>query len=135
MNHTEYFDFTGANSAEDIYGLLDSMSENELGMVREAIKNIHECAQLDICQRYNRWFDHTLLSVLKDFAQATSSLLQIERDTNTIDVLIRNSRGLDITENSKGMYMALLMAVHIFMEADGDDVVLALTFDCHRIVS
>lgn len=135
MNRTEYFDFTGASRAEDIYGLLDSMSENELGMAREAIKNIRECAQLDECQRYNRWFDHTLLPVLKDYAQVTSSLLQIERDTNTIDVLIRNSRGLDITENCKGMYMALLMAVHIFMEADGEDTVLALTYDCSRIVS
>lgn len=131
----ECFDFTGANGTKDIYGLLDSMTEKELGMVREAIRNIHESAELADYQRFNRWFDQTLLPIFKDYAQITSSLLQIEREGQTIDVLIRNSRGLDITENCKGMYMALMMAVHIFIEADGEDSVLALTYDCSRIVS
>ena len=71
----------------------------------------------------------------KEYAQMTSSLLQIERDNGTIDVLFRNSGGLDITENCKGMYMALMIAVHIFMDSDAGDAVLALTYDCCRIVS
>ena len=45
------------------------------------------------------------------------------------------SGGLDITENCKGMYMALMIAVHIFMDSDAGDAVLALTYDCCRIVS
>ena len=79
--------------------------------------------------------DHTLLPIFKEYAQMTSSLLQIERDNGTIDVLFRNSGGLDITENCKGMYMALMMAVHIFLDSDAGDSVLALTYDCCRIVS
>ena len=101
----------------------------------EAVRNIRETAQLAQFERYNAWFDHTLLPIFKEYAQMTSSLLQIERDNGTIDVLFRNSGGLDITENCKGMYMALMIAVHIFMDSDAGDAVLALTYDCCRIVS
>ena len=131
----EQYDFTDAGNAKDIYGLLDCMSEKELEMAREAVRNIRETALLAQYERYNIWFDHTLLPIFKDYAQITSSLLQIERDSGTIDVLFRNSSGLDITENCKGMYMALMTAVHIFMESDAGDAVLALTYDCCRIVS
>jgi len=131
----EQYDFTDAGNAKDIYGLLDCMSEKELEMAREAVRNIRETALLAQYERYNTWFDHTLLPIFKDYAQITSSLLQIERDSGTIDVLFRNSSGLDITENCKGMYMALMTAVHIFMESDAGDAVLALTYDCCRIVS
>lgn len=122
-------------NAKDIYGLLDCMSEKELEMAREAVRNIRETALLAQYERYNIWFDHTLLPIFKEYAQMTSSLLQVERDSGTIDVLFRNSSGLDITENCKGMYMAFMMAVHIFIDSDGGDAILALTYDCCRIVS
>ena len=131
----EQYDFPDTGNAKDIYGLLDCMSEKELEMAREAVRNIRETAQLAQFERYNAWFDHTLLPIFKEYAQMTSSLLQIERDNGTIDVLFRNSGGLDITENCKGMYMALMIAVHIFMDSDAGDAVLALTYDCCRIVS
>ena len=131
----EQYDFTDAGSAKDIYGLLDCMSEKELEMAREAVRNIRETALLAQYERYNIWFDHTLLPIFKEYAQMTSSLLQVERDSGTIDVLFRNSSGLDITENCKGMYMAFMMAVHIFIDSDGGDAILALTYDCCRIVS
>ena len=131
----EQYDFTDAGNAKDIYGLLDCMSEKELEMAREAVRNIRETALLAQYERYNIWVDHTLLPIFKESAQMTSSLLQVERDSGTIDVLFRNSSGLDITENCKGMYMAFMMAVHIFMDSDGGDAVLALTYDCCRIVS
>ena len=94
----EQYDFTDTGNAKDIYGLLDCMSEKELEMAREAVRNIRETAQLAQFERYNAWFDHTLLPIFKEYAQMTSSLLQIERDNGTIDVLFRNSGGLDITE-------------------------------------
>ncbi|WP_138311306.1 MULTISPECIES: hypothetical protein [unclassified Clostridium] len=131
----EQYDFTDAGNAKDIYGLLDCMSEKELEMAREAVRNIRETALLAQYERHNIWFDHTLLPIFKEYAQMTSSLLQVERDSGTIDVLFRNSSGLDITENCKGMYMAFMMAVHIFMDSDGGDAILALTYDCCRIVS
>ena len=131
----EQYDFTDTGNAKDIYGLLDCMSDKELEMAREAVRNIRETAQLAQYERYNVWFDHTLLPIFKEYAQMTSSLLQIERDNGTIDVLFRNSGGLDITENCKGMYMALMIAVHIFLDSDAGDSVLALTYDCCRIVS
>mgnify|MGYP006972061146 FL=1 len=131
----EQYDFTDAGNAKDIYGLLDCMSEKELEMAREAVRNMRETALLARYERYNIWFDHTLLPIFKEYAQMTSSLLQVERDSGTIDVLFRNSSGLDITENCKGMYMAFMMAVHIFIDSDGGDAILALTYDCCRIVS
>ena len=38
----EQYDFTDTGNAKDIYGLLDCMSEKELEMAREAVRNIRE---------------------------------------------------------------------------------------------
>ena len=61
----EQYDFTDTGNAKDIYGLLDCMSEKELEMAREAVRNIRETAQLAQFERYNAWFDHTLLPHLQ----------------------------------------------------------------------
>ena len=53
----EQYDFTDTGNAKDIYGLLDCMSEKELEMAREAVRNIRETAQLAQFERYNAWFD------------------------------------------------------------------------------
>ena len=42
----EQYDFTDTGNAKDIYGLLDCMSDKELEMAREAVRNIRETAQL-----------------------------------------------------------------------------------------
>ena len=49
----EQYDFTDTGNAKDIYGLLDCMSEKELEMAREAVRNIRETAQLAQFERYN----------------------------------------------------------------------------------
>ena len=67
----EQYDFTDTGNAKDIYGLLDCMSEKELEMAREAVRNIRETAQLAQFERYNAWFDHTLLPIFKEYAQMT----------------------------------------------------------------
>ena len=84
----EQYDFTDAGNAKDIYGLLDCMSEKELEMAREAVRNIRETALLAQYERYNIWFDHTLLPIFKEYAQLTSSLLQVERDLSLIHILL-----------------------------------------------
>ena len=40
----EQYDFTDTGNAKDIYGLLDCMSEKELEMAREAVRNIRGSA-------------------------------------------------------------------------------------------
>ena len=51
----EQYDFTDTGNAKDIYGLLDCMSDKELEMAREAVRNIRETAQLAQYERYNVW--------------------------------------------------------------------------------
>ena len=58
----EQYDFTDTGNAKDIYGLLDCMSDKELEMAREAVRNIRETAQLAQYERYKVWFDHTPVS-------------------------------------------------------------------------
>ena len=70
----EQYDFTDTGNAKDIYGLLDCMSEKELEDGQGGgPKHPWETAQLAQFERYNAWFDHTLLPIFKEYAQMTSS--------------------------------------------------------------
>lgn len=76
-----------------------------------------------------------ILPLLKDFAELTSSSLEIQRDEiGIITTCIRNSNGLDITESCHGMYLALLLAVQIDLDADNDETILALIYDCRKFI-
>lgn len=82
------------------------------------------------------WFNSAILPVLKEYAEQTSSILDIERDKkDIIQATLRNSCGLSIMENCHGLYMALIMAVQIFVDIEDKDPALVLTYDCHKFVN
>ena len=80
--------------------------------------------------KYTEWFNTAILPVLKEYAERTSSILDIERDRETlIQATLRNSCGLDISSDSHRLYMAVMSAVHIFVDVEDGDPVLVLTYD------
>lgn len=77
-----------------------------------------------------------ILTVLKDFAELTASLLEIERDDNgIITIAFWNKGGIDITESCKYMRIALFAASNISVDYDDEKVILVLVYDCNNFVN
>jgi hypothetical protein len=98
--------------------------------VHEAIQRIKQDTETEETIKQMEWFDNAILPILKTYAERTSSILDIERDRETlIQATLRNPVGLDISSESHCLYMAIMSAVHILVDNEDGDPVLVLTFD------
>ncbi|RJW53985.1 hypothetical protein DXC92_01585 [Clostridiales bacterium TF09-2AC] len=136
MNTIEKYDYTASESiADQVLVEVEELDNRQRVLLHEAIARIKRDTEADDTQKHIRWFDTVILPLLKDFAELTSSSLEIQRDEiGIITTCIRNSNGLDITESCHGMYLALLLAVQIDLDADNDETVLTLIYDCRKFI-
>lgn len=127
----ERYDFTvNANVVGNVPEELDRLTNKEIIAVHDAIQRIRKETEADATTKHIAWFDTAILPVLKEYAERTSSILDIERDKETlIQATFRNSGGLDISSESRCLYMAIMSAVHILIDVEGGDPVLILTYD------
>ncbi len=127
----ERYDFTAnADLAGNVPAELDRLTNKEVIAVHEAIQKIKQDTETEATTKYTEWFNTAILPVLKEYAERTSSILDIERDRETlIQATLRNSCGLDISSDSHRLYMAVMSAVHIFVDVEDGDPVLVLTYD------
>lgn len=136
MNTIEKYDYTASESiADQVLVEVEELDNRQRVLLHEAIARIKRDTETDDTQKHIRWFDTVILPLLKDFVELTSSSLEIQRDEiGIITTCIRNSNGLDITESCHGMYLALLLAVQIDLDADNDETVLTLIYDCRKFI-
>ena len=136
MKEIERYDYTVNESiADQVLTEVEELDNKQRVLLHEAISKIKRDTESDDTQKHIRWFDMVILPLLKDFAELTSSSLEIQRDeTGIITACMRNSNGLDITESCHGMYLALLLAVQIDIDADHDETILALIYDCRKFI-
>lgn len=127
----ERYDFTvNADVVGSVPEELDRLTNKEIIAVHDAIQRIRKETETDATTKHIAWFDTAILPVLKEYAERTSSILDIERDRETlIQATFRNSGGLDISSESRCLYMAIMSAVHILIDVEGGDPVLILTYD------
>lgn len=112
----ERYDFTvNADVVGSVPEELDRLTNKEIIAVHDAIQRIRKETEADATTKHIAWFDTAILPVLKEYAERTSSILDIERDRETlIQATFRNSGGLDISSESRCLYVAIMSAVHIF---------------------
>lgn len=127
----ERYDFTvNAEIAGSVPEELDRLTKKEVIAVHEAIQRIKQDTETEATTKLIEWFDTAILPVLKEYAERTSSILDIERDRETlIQATLRNACGLDISSDIHCLYMAIMSAVHIFVDVEEGDPVLVLTYD------
>lgn len=83
---------------------------------------------------WENWFDVAIIPVLRDYAEMSLGLLEINKDDEgIITVELRQQRGFSITESCMLRHI-LLMAHNISMDAKNGEMVLTLTFDCKRYI-
>lgn len=110
---------------------LDKLNPAERRQLDEALKQIRLEHTNEKVKRHMLWFDNTIVPILKDFAELSSSELVIDKKANTLAIAIfRNSYGFDIMESDRWWRMALAAAGHIGIDTEDGETVLTLTFDC-----
>jgi len=115
---------------------LDRLSVKQLQAVAEAVEDIKRAGNRNDLVQYSEWFDKALLLFWKEFAERTSSLLEVEREGDgIITILLRNSTGIDVMENCRAFYMLLVMASGITLQADSGDINLVMTYDCKKFIN
>lgn len=83
--------------------------------------------------RHMEWFDKTVLPILQEFAEQTSSTLDVLRDKKEIiQATLRNSCGIGFSYNC--LYMVIIMASYVAVDVEDNDPVLILTYDCRKFV-
>ena len=120
--------------AGEVSAEIDKLDTKQLVTVHQAIQTIRADTEADEKERYKNWFRAAILPVLKQFSELTSSCLEIEY-REFIDVKLRNGFGLDVTESCRGMHMALLVASHISIGKEQDEVVLGLIYDPRKFIN
>ena len=130
----EFFDYS--QNCEDMLSIdVDSLSPKEVRQVNQAITTIKQNSSTIRQQNSLIWFNTALLPILQDYAELTSSFLQVEPDdTGIIIATIKNSMGLDIGESHKCMKMLLGLATHIGVNIDNGQATLNLVFECSEYI-
>uniref|UniRef100_UPI0035218ACD hypothetical protein n=1 Tax=Enterocloster clostridioformis TaxID=1531 RepID=UPI0035218ACD len=106
------------------------MTNKEMIALHEAIQRIRQDTEIEATTKHMEWFDTAILPVLKEYAEQTSSILDIERDREMlIQATLRNACGLDISSDSRCLYMAIMSTVHLSVDVENGDPVLVLTYD------
>ncbi len=125
----ERYDYTDLENAGLVFAELDSLSRSQLKAVDNAITEIKKRGENESLSQFGRWFDAALLPVFKNFAETTCSLLEINRSPTNITVLLRNSRGVDISDECRSIKTAFCMAGHVYVQKEGDDMVLGMVYN------
>ncbi|RHB47651.1 hypothetical protein DW886_03590 [Enterocloster aldenensis] len=127
----ERYDFTvNADLAGNVPEELDRLTNKEMIAVHEAIQQIKQNTETEATTKHMEWFDTAILPVLKEYAEQTSSILDIERDREMlIQATLRNACGLDISSDSHCLYMVIMSTVHLSVDVENGDPVLVLTYD------
>ena len=127
----ERYDYTAnVDLARNVPEELDRLTNKEMIALHEAIQRIRQDAEIEATTKHMEWFDTAILPVLKEYAEQTSSILDIERDREMlIQATLRNACGLDISSDSRCLYMAIMSTVHLSVDVENGDPVLVLTYD------
>lgn len=124
----EQYDYTFMGNSDLVLAELDMLSRSQLKAAGEAITEIKKRSEQESRRQFCQWFDTALLPVFKRFAETTCSVLEVSRTPADITAVFRNSQGVDLPDECRGMKTAFCMAGHVYMQKEGEDMVLGLVF-------
>ena len=77
----ERYDYTAnVDLARNVPEELDRLTNKEMIALHEAIQRIRQDTEIEATTKHMEWFDTAIIPVLKEYAEQTSSILDIERD-------------------------------------------------------
>lgn len=126
------FDFsTEKDVAGEITDQVDSLSQTQLKLLKEQMERIIKNSKEDERKESKKWFERSVIPILRNFAETASAALEIsDEDETVISATFQNKGGYDLTENDRHMRMLVGLSNHVSIEKNGDNIVLVLAFDC-----
>lgn len=127
----ERYDYSGIiEQADKLISLVDTLNGPEITAVLQTISEAKQTSLKKSEEQTSQWFDVAILPLLKEFAEMTSSVLEIERPQNTYFIAtLANSQGLDITESCRAMRFMLAFSNHVGINSTDGITTLTLIFD------
>ena len=124
-----------ANELEDIAMQLDNLSEKQLRRVAKVVEKMKESEDEMSCDNTKSYFYNAILPILQEFAELTGALLQIEENNQNqiIEAVFKNSYGFDLTEGCRYMRSMFVVANHISIGIEEEEVALSFVFDYGKI--
>lgn len=112
---------------------LDSFNNRQMKIASEAIDRVAIETEQTSQEFWLNWFDNAILPVLQDFAEMTTSLLEIEKNDYLITATLSNQNSIDFTSNCMAR-LALFSAAHIEIDKSCDGISLCLSFDYNKYI-
>lgn len=125
------YDYMDTSSIDKLSMMVDNLTPEEAEAALAAIEGVRGDGTDKKAEEFKSWFDAAFLPILKDFAQITSSSLQIEQDEHhDIIATLTSKCGFDITVNQKRMHAVISAADHISVTkwTNADEVQFTLIF-------
>ncbi len=117
--------------AGEITDQVDSLSQTQLKLLKEQMERIIKNSKEDERKESKKWFERSVIPILRNFAETASAALEIaDEDETVISATFQNKSGYDLTENDRHMRMLVGLSNHVSIEKNGDNIVLVLAFDC-----
>ena len=133
----ERYDYTknGAN-ADDLLSDVERLDVKQRLTLHKMMEQMMTDVESEELKERMEWWDNSILHVLKEYAEITSSVLDVERDQpNIIQVTLRNHSGIEFTYDCRCLYMVIIMAVMVVVDVEDGDPVLVLTYDTSKFVN
>lgn len=125
----EQYDYTDMRNSDLVFADMDMLNRSQLEAVSEFVMELKKRGEHEAHNQFGQWFDAALLPVFKNFAALTYSVLEISRTPVDITAAFRNPRGVDFSDECRSMKTAFCMAGHVYLQKEGDDVVLGMVFN------
>ena len=124
----ERYDYTDMGNTDLVLADMEILSRSQLRAVGEAITEIKKRSELESLSQFSQWFDTALLPMFKNFAETTCSVLEVSRNPADITAVFRNPQGVDFSDDCRGMKTAFCMAGNVYVQKEGDGIILGMLF-------
>ena len=112
----EQYDYRKTEKLEEtVYAEIEALSPGQRMQVWESIQDVKRAADAERLARGRQWFEQAVLPALRGFARASSSLLEVEWDSDgSITAALRCADDLRIAESCRSLRVALFMACLLY---------------------
>lgn len=118
------------NTTEEIWELIEHLNNRQIRGVEHMVKDFMDKEQQDKKQRYMEWLEVMITPVLQEFAENTSSYLEIRREEYGLHVCTKKDSGLNIDCQRADIKAVLLAASYVDISVSGDEVQIELVYSC-----
>lgn len=121
---------------DQLFNIMDNLSAEEAKAALTSIEDKKKDLTKTRLERGSTWFYSSILPVIKNFSEKTSSVLYVENPGGALFIVtIQNKSGLEVSEDYMAMQKIFTFANHIGLNIAEGIPSLSLIFDCSKLMA